>query len=502
MKEIGRRDFLRYSGMGVATIIITACGGSGGGGDAVPGGGGGGTPPPVSATLNFSITDIIKEMHTHEAANPLAGPAECYYWVFKEARFPADNPAPQIFATEGDRVVINVTNNLNGPHAFFIPGMADTGPIAPGASAQVDFIMGAPGTYLYYDNLNAPVNRVMGLHGALVVMPRAAAAGHKLNPYGASVTPGVQALFDDFGSTPWWPGLSWEQGDPTLPLNPTPPTRQHIWLCHQSSPVLFEEVGLFAQNNPGVNFNAQTFVNAFIADPFVGTSTDPRAPGLSTVHNRKPQFFTINGQSGHFAHNHGLITPMYRVGEPTLVRLLNAGLWTHSMHLHANHFFVTAVDNVPQENPIWLDVFNLLPMRHVDYVVPFMRPPDIPNTRGIGRADAGLPTANGTPAWPPVEEFGRHHPEPGTIIVTNFLGTGLVDLEQRQSPLCYPMHDHSEPTQTSQGGNYNTGLISGMYILGDRNGLMNFPIDADFQMMLDLGRSTSATGPAAGNPPE
>jgi hypothetical protein len=219
------------------------------------------------------------------------------------------------------------------------------------------------------------------------------------------------------------------------------------------------------------------------------------------VHNRLPQYFSINGQTGHFAHNHGFTTPMYRVGEPTVVRLLNAGLWTHSMHLHANHFYVTSVDNVPQENPIWLDVFNLLPMRHVDYVVPYMRPPDVPNVRGIGRADAALQTQNGTPAWPPVEEFGRYHPAIGAVVVTGINGLP-VDMAQRQSPLCYPMHDHSEPSQTSQGGNYNTGLISGIYFIGDRNGTMNFPIDEDFQMMLDLGRSTSATGSAAGNPPE
>lgn len=501
MKDIRRRDFLIYSGLSV-TAIVVGCGGGGGGG-AAPGGGG---VVPVAETLNFTITDIIKEMHTHELGNPNAGAAECYYWVFKEANFPAENPAPQIFATTGQRVVINVTNNLGVPHAFFIPGppgsalpMADTGPIAPGATAQVDFIAGAPGTYLYHDNLNAPVNRVMGLHGAFIVMPAAAAPGHKLNPY-ANATPGVQALFDDFGTAAWWPGLSWEQGDPTLPLNPTPPMRQAIWLCHQSSPVLFEEVGIAAQS--GQIFSAAAFVNAFIADPFVAVSTDPRVTGTTTLHNRKPQFFTINGQSGHFAHNHGVITPMYRVGEPTLVRLLNAGLWTHSMHLHANHFFVTAIDNVPQENPLWLDVFNLLPMRHVDYVVPFMRPPDVPNVRGIGRADTGIMTVNGTPAWPPEEEMQLHQPPQGTLRVSFADPLQVVDIAQRQSPLCYPMHDHSEPTQTSQGGNYNTGLISGIYFIGDRNTLMNFPIDEDFQMMLDMGRSTSATGPAAGMDPE
>jgi hypothetical protein len=336
----------------------------------------------------------------------------------------------------------------------------------------------------------------MGLHGAFVVMPRAAAAGHKLTPY-SSPTPGIQDLFDDFGTAPWWPGLSWEAGDPA---RGTPPTRQAIWLLHQASPVLFEEVGLFARNNPGQDYPAAQFVNLFCDDPFVPTSNDPRVPGGVATHNHKPQYFTIDGQSGHFAHNHGFITPMYRVGEPTLVRILNAGLMTHSMHLHANHMYVTAVDNVPQENPIWVDVFNLWPMAHVDYVIPYMRPPDVPNVRGIGRADAPLPTAGGGTAWPPLEEFERHHPAVGAVVVTGVDGLP-VDLAQRQSPLCYPMHDHSEPTQVTQGGNYNTGLISGMYFLGDRNGLMDFPIDEDFQMMLDLGRSTSATGPAAGNDP-
>jgi len=52
-----------------------------------------------------------------------------------------------------------------------------------------------------------------------------------------------------------------------------------------------------------------------------------------------------------------------------------------------------------------------------------------------------------------------------------------VDISVQLSPLCYPMHDHSEPSQSSQGGNYNMGLISGMNVTGDRNtpGAMDFP---------------------------
>jgi len=516
--EFSRRDFLRLAGSAGAAIIVAGCGGGGGGGGVAPPGGG------ALETLNFTITDAVKEMVTHEPNNPGAGAADCYFWVFKENRFPADCPGPQVFAISGDIITVNVTNALDGPHAFAIPGIAgaDTGPIAPGATATITFTAGAPGTYLYHDNLNAPVNRVMGLHGAFVVMPAAPAPGQKLTPYG-NPTASVQQLFNDFGSQPWWPGLAWGVGDPA---NNTAAARQHIWLLHEASPVLFDEVGQFAMDNPGVDFPAADFIEAFINDPFINTSNDPRTDtsadfpvkaqetvtlpdGVTTMvrglFNKKPHFFTINGQSGFFAHHNPAITPMYRVGEPCLVRILNAGLWTHSLHLHANHFFVTAINNTPQDNPIWIDVFNVFPMDHVDYVVPFMRPPDVPNARGIGRADTTQATLNGGTAWPPVEELARHMPELGAIVVTDFAGTGTADMAALQSPLCFPMHDHSEPTQTSQGGNYNCGLISGMYFFGDRNtaGAMNFTLDAEFQMMIGRGRQSGETGPPVGGwPPE
>lgn len=523
LTEFTRRDFLRLAGSAGAAIIVAGCGGGGGGGGAAVGGGGTVPPGPAAETLNFTITDALKEMVTHEPNNPAAGAAECYFWVFKEARFPADCPGPQIFAITGDTITVNVTNSLDGPHAFAIPGLGvTTGSIAPGATATVAFTAGAPGTYLYYDNLNAPVNRVMGLHGAFVIMPAAAAAGRQLTPY-ANPTASVQQLFDDFGAQTWWPGLAWGAGDT---VTDTAAARQHVWLAHQASPVLFEQVGLFARANPGVDFSAATFIEAFCNDPFINTSNDDRtitnaahpvkfnetvtlANGTTMVRgvfNRKPHFFTINGQSGFFAHHNPAVVPMYRVGEPCLVRILNAGLWSHCFHLHANHFYVTAIDNVPSDNPLWLDVFNIKPLLGVDYVIPFMRPPDVPNTRGIGRADVPLPTVvTGHPAWPPREELERNMPNLLDITATNFAGTAIIDLAVHQAPLCYPMHDHSEPSQTAQGGNYNSGLIAGMYILGDRNtpGSMDFSLEDDFEMMLELGRHTGETGPPVGGwPPE
>jgi hypothetical protein len=175
------------------------------------------------------------------------------------------------------------------------------------------------------------------------------------------------------------------------------------------------------------------------------------------------------------------------------------------MHLHANHFFVTSVNGVPSDNPIWVDVYGIMPMDRVDYTIPFMRPPSIPNSRGIGVPDPPLPGINGNPCYPPVEEFDVYMPHLGTPALAQD-GVTIVDLGQRMSPLCYPMHDHTEPSQTAQGGNYNCGLISGMYILGDRNtpGAMNFPMDEDFNMMYRNIRGISGgstTLPAAGPRP-
>jgi hypothetical protein len=171
------------------------------------------------------------------------------------------------------------------------------------------------------------------------------------------------------------------------------------------------------------------------------------------------------------------------------------------MHFHANHFYVTALNNVPQDNLLWLDVFGVHPMDHVDYTIPFMRPPDVPNERGIGRADPGLRYDGVNRTWPPSQELARFHPPVGTLRQSFLDPLVQVDIAQSQSPLCYPMHDHSEPSQVAQGGNYNCGLIAGIVFIGDRTIQQDFPLDHEFEHMLDLGRSTSATGPAAGDEP-
>jgi len=195
---MNRRDFLKLSATGVATLVLST---------KLPGLG---VTNAYAADqgLKIFITDAVKEMVTHNEINP----ATCYFWIYRmEAngqQVPPDCPGPTIVAIKGDSISVEIKNELDEPHSFCIPGIFDSGPILPGDTFIGTLTASVSGAHLYYDNLNEPVNRVMGLHGALVVRPSAPVGLQKFTPYD---TPSahVQAHYDDFSSPPLFPGLEW-----------------------------------------------------------------------------------------------------------------------------------------------------------------------------------------------------------------------------------------------------------------------------------------------------
>ncbi len=385
---LSRRRFLKYSALGLAVVGsgvflsrlygLQAFAGS--------------TSPPGQYKL--SITEALVEQIDGRLV---------YMWVFEDldrGRNPSELPqvpGPVLQATAGVPITLEITNNLPQAHAFAIPGIFDSGLIFPGATGTFVITIPEAGTYLYLDPLNEPANRVLGLHGALVVLP---AAGN--TPY-THPTANVQALFNSLGTPSQFPGEPWER------------ERTRIWLFHQIDPVVHE----MAQRG-----------------------VDPReiAAFLKTPGQFTPRYFTINGESGAFAaHNHD-ITPEGRIGQPHLIRILNAGLTTHSPHIHANHVYVLSVNNVVQANLMLVDTWTMKPLDRVDWLLPFVRPPDIPG-------DPGTPLRDLIP-----EELA------------------LVVGGVAQSPLRYPMHCHTEMSQTAAGGNYPQGLVTDWLITGDRLG--------------------------------
>jgi FtsP/CotA-like multicopper oxidase with cupredoxin domain len=405
-----RRDFLKYSGFGIAGILVGCSsggnggsppggGGDGGGGGGGDGGGGGGVVlPPADKIFNVSMAAGLFEMVDGKTV---------FMWSFTDAQGVPRMPGPVFEVTEGEVIRVNVSNGLAESHAFAIPGVVESGIIAPGATAAVTFTAPAAGTYLYLDPLNAPVNRVLGLHGPMVVLPK---LGN--SPYSVP-TPAVQQLFNDLGTTPHFPKHAL-----------TPAGWQHertrIWLMHQIDPAFNARVQ-----------NGETISPAEMSASFL------------------PRYFTINGRSGVFSSHDPQTTLEGRIGQPLLVRILNAGLFTHSLHLHANHFYLTAVNNAVQENVFTIDSIHLFPEDRMDWLVPFIRPPDIPGDQN-GLLRTQIP-----------EELGIGFPP---LVLGGVL----------QSPIGYPMHCHMEPSQTAAGGNYPQGTVAHVDFLGDLDGF-DFP---------------------------
>lgn len=259
-------------------------------------------------------------------------------------------PGQSFIVMEGDSVSITVNNTLTTAHSFVIDGVVDSGTIAAGQAKTIQFAAPAAGSYMFYDKLNAPYNRLLGLHGGMAVMPSS----------------GANQLYA--GSKSF--------------------KKQLFWIFNDIDPVWHERL----RNN-------LTPTTTFI-----------------------PRYFTLNGKSsrppGAAGYSDPAVNALYDpatklegfVGDRTLLRVLNAGQCTHSMHWHANHV-EWLTQNRTRRAQVWLK--DVVPIDNnkgsADVIYPFDPPPD---------------------AWPPVTS--GH----------------------------YVMHLHDEQSQTAGGGLYQFGAAA------------------------------------------
>jgi len=355
-----RREFIKYGAYGVTVVafgsMVTIPRYLKGGAARLPNGG----------VLRLSMKEVLFEMVDKRPV---------YHWAFVDAMHGPRIPGVMLMAREGETINVELTNEMDEAHAFAIPGVVDSGPLAAGESRTLSFVAPRGGTYLYFDPLNAPVNRVMGLYGAMVVLP---AVGN--TPY-SDPTPLVQGLFDalgDQGTMPeFFPGDAWD------------PARSWVWLFAAVDHKKNEMV----RNLPaGQNIDPEVFLDGYL-----------------------PQYFLLTGKSGFFSSHDPEIFPHGNIGQPAIIRTLNAGLATHSPHIHGTHLAQIAVDGVVAENPFSLDTWSLPPLGRVDLFHPFIVPID-------------------AHPWPP----------------SNIL----------EFPMPFTMHCHTEMSQTAAGGNYPQGAVT------------------------------------------
>jgi len=253
-------------------------------------------------------------------------------------------PGPTILAQEGDSVQVTVNNTLNTSVVFALGGTGIRQYVSANSSVTTTFAVPRAGTYLYHDDQNNGVNRVLGLHGALVVMP----AGYNNRSFA---------------------------GAPTF-------TRQYKWL---------------------------------IGSVDTSWSNQIRANGASYVsslnpNTYQPRYFTLNGQSYPHTNDDPNTAPHGLYGQAALIRLLNGGGMVNAPHFHGNHVEILSVNRQNYtSNRKKKDVVAIFPLDTRDVLLPFVPPPD---------------------AYPPI-----------TSQVQEF-----------------PMHCHSEVSQTAGGGQYPNGL--------------------------------------------
>src|ERR1700688_1377791 len=95
-------------------------------------------------------------------------------------------PGPTMIVTQGQTVIVNLTNNLPTPAgntSILFPGFSvtPTGGVvglmtseaAPGSAVSYSFVASTPGTHSYYSGTQGDLQIEMGLYGAIIVLPAA-----------------------------------------------------------------------------------------------------------------------------------------------------------------------------------------------------------------------------------------------------------------------------------------------------------------------------------------
>lgn len=288
--------------------------------------------------------------HSPDPAHPGSYLVHRSYWA-------SYLPERTIVAEYGSTIKIRVHNRLAEPHQLTFHSVGEsgadvgTGQIPPGKYRDLEFPAPDCGSYIYSDPTNAPVERTLGLYGALIVMdPR--------DPW--CVMPG---------------GTEFE--------------RQWIWICHDVDPAWASTAAAGGTVDPGVDKALPRYftLNGKSGYESLGITRDEAA------NLRREEDTLISGAPRHIdVRDLSLGYTDDSVGTGHLVRMINPGIVYHQMHFHGNHLWTVRRNGkdfprsggyVDDDGHVvlqqWEDVIELEPLDRKECLIPLIRPPDVTN---------------------------------------------------------------------------------------------------------------------------
>jgi len=247
-------------------------------------------------------------------------------------------PGPTLIVTEGDTVVVNLSNGLPaaaGNTSILFPGFQVTATggatglltqeAVPGGSVSYTFTATSPGTRAYYSGTQSDLQVEMGLYGAIIVLPKNVPA---------SCTSGIHATNKSAAGY-------WGEGDYRLAAA----AYDHPKTCYDRE-YLFQ----FSEMDPNIHEQALAQVTALKGCTAGAAGCSLQVP-TEPYH---PAYFMINGRSmpddmdpnyaAEYPHQPYNGNPHLHPGEQVLVRIVGQGRWQHPFHEHANHVRILARD--------------------------------------------------------------------------------------------------------------------------------------------------------------
>ena len=258
-------------------------------------------------------------------------------------------PGPTMIVNEGDKVTVNLLNQLPssaGNTSILFPGFQvtahgvapnATSPCAiapqglltteakPGCTVQYTFIASAPGTHAYYSGTQGDLQIEMGLYGAVIVLPAHVPA---------ACTSGLRAA--DQAAKAFW-------GEPDFRLSQS--AYDHPKTCYDRE-YLFQ----WAEIDPRIHTQAETQVAARgncvagIPGCSLDVQTEPYHPAYFIINGRSMPDLMDPNYAAEYPHQPYNADPHTHPGELLLIRTIGQGRWQHPFHEHANHVRILGRD--------------------------------------------------------------------------------------------------------------------------------------------------------------